>query len=137
MTSFASYYNGMDSHSYPNLAFEYYNCLQGKWKNGTPITYGGSGYPTDSTTPVVPCSFIYPGASDPCNWGTGGELLPDGYDNDSLTWTEFRANNFEPNTPGDRRSTGSSGPFTFPAGQVQEIEMAYVTSFGNDSLTSV
>ncbi len=32
----------------PTLDFEYYNLLEGKWRDGTPITYGNSGYDTAS-----------------------------------------------------------------------------------------
>jgi hypothetical protein len=39
-----------------------------------------------------------------------------------LPWTEVSA-------PGDRRLILSAGPFTLNAGQMQEVEYAFVTSF--------
>jgi hypothetical protein len=60
---------------------------------------------------------MYPGNTDTCNWGTYG-IDPGGTD----PWTEIQAGN----PPDDRRGYGSSGPFTFIPGSVEELDLAFV-----------
>jgi len=97
----------------PENGQEYYNYMTGYWKDGTPFTCGGSGYgPTTGGT--ITTNWVYPGdptgtvSSDPAN--TCGNWIEQG-------------------TAGDRRMIISSGPFTLNAGQMQEVEYAFVTSF--------
>ncbi len=97
----------------PDNGQEYYNYMTGYWKDGTPFTCGGSGYgPTTGGT--ITTNWVYPGdptgtvSSDPAN--TCGNWIEQG-------------------TAGDRRMILSSGPFTLNAGQMQEVEYAFVTSF--------
>jgi len=104
----------------PDNGQEYYNYMTGYWKDGTPFTCGGGGYgPTTGGT--ITTNWVYPGdptgtvSSDPAN--TCGN------------WTEGLAGN----TPGDRRMILSSGPFTLNAGQMQEVEYAFVTSFDSSA----
>lgn len=95
----------------PDRAPEYYNFLRGIWKDNTKMQYGGNahvsagGYGPD-------CDFMFPGDSDPCNWGTGG-LPPNG----PVFWTEQTAGN----QPEDRRFMQSAGPFTLAPGAVNYI----------------
>jgi len=88
----------------PDSAIHYYRFMSGKWKNGTPVTYGGTGYGGS-----IPAKFVYTG--DPSN-NTG--------------WTEGTAGN----TPGDRRIFFSSGPFDFPAHS--KLEWGYAIVFSED-----
>ncbi len=109
----------------PETAPEYYNYLVGLWRDSTNILYGGNGhYTTGAYGPA--CRFMYPGDSDTCNWGTGG-LPPNG----PVYWTEETAGN----QPFDRRGFGSSGPFTFEAGTMQELDFAFV--FGRTTDTTI
>src|SRR5690606_9603222 len=94
------------------LAAHYYGYMEGKWKDGLPLTYGGTGYSTDPA--AVPARYQFPGDSDPLGAGTNGEAMP--------PWTESSAVNM----PGDRRGVASMGPFTLSPGQVQDIVVAYV-----------
>lgn len=95
----------------PDYAIEYYNYLRGIWMDNSKMEYGGNGHPTaDSYGPEA--DFMFPGNSDPCNWGTRGEE-PNGPKN----WTEETAGNEE----GDRRFMQSAGPFTLKPGAVNYI----------------
>ena len=108
----------------PQCAEDYYNHLKMRWRDSTEVQYGG--YPSPISYGPS-CKFMYPGLSDPCNWGTGG-VAPNG----PVDWTELNANNGEPNWPDDRRGLGSCGPFTFKPGDVQKIDIAYVAARGDD-----
>ena len=64
------YYNSasssLPSTADPGAALEYYNYMSGKWRDGTPLTEGGSGYdPTDTTT----INYAFPGdPNNPNEW---------------------------------------------------------------------
>ncbi len=99
----------------PTFAADYYQLMCGKWKDGTPIIYGGNGH--SATGGYGPSArFMFPGESDTLNWGTGC-VPPNGPKN----WTEETAQN----NPFDRRGVGITGPFTFGPGAVQEIDIAF------------
>ncbi len=91
---------------------DYYHYLKGQWKDGTPLSYGGFGYSSDSS--AVPASFMFPYDSDSLGVGTNGQVMP--------PWTEATGGN----APGDRRGVFSTGPFTFAPGQEEMIVVAYV-----------
>lgn len=102
----------------PTIAVEFYNMMRGIWKDGTPMTVGGLGY--NPTNPgAVATDFMFPGTSDPLNWGTGGVDPAFG---DPAGWTEETANN----PPGDRRFIQSAGPFTLSPGQFNNITVGVV-----------
>jgi len=96
----------------PSVPSEYYSYLRGRWLDGTPMAYGGTGYPIDSS--AVAAHYMYPGSSDPLGVGTSGQVMP--------PWTEASAGI----GPGDKRGVTSMGPFTLAAGQEQYIVVAYV-----------
>ena len=99
----------------PSDAPEYYNMLRGRWKDNLKMQYGANAHPTNGATGPV-CDFMFPGLTDPCNWGTSGvdpnvaQYGPDG-------WTEAAVGN----APADRRFMQSAGPFTLRAGAVNYI----------------
>lgn len=93
----------------PVTGSEYYNVMNGNWKDGTPLTCGGNGYGGTTQT-----SFIY--TADSYTNGVCG----------STPW-------YESGTAGDRRLIVSAGPFTLNAGQMQEVEYAFVTSFDSSA----
>ncbi|MCX7955036.1 MAG: hypothetical protein N3A01_07600 [Bacteroidales bacterium] len=95
----------------PTVAIEYYRYLRGYWRDGTRMTYGGTGYNSSNT----PADFMFPYDSDPCWWGTGGIQQ-------STLWYEKGENN----TPYDRRFVQSSGPFTLLPGAVNDITTGIV-----------
>lgn len=104
------YYNNSASgyNSEPSKATDYYNYLRGYWKNNQRMKFGGNGLSTG--TIEMPCDFMFPGDSDPWNWGTDGE-------NPGFVWTEEQANN----EAGDRRFMQSAGPFTLEPGALNYI----------------
>lgn len=97
----------------PQTAPQYYNFLQGLWRDSTHLTYGGNGYGGD-----VPTRFVFPG--DPVN----------------LTeWTEVS----EAQTPNDRRGLISSGPYTFsPADTLNFVfALVFARDYEGDNLSGV
>jgi len=104
----------------PENGQEYYNYMNGLWRFGDAFTCGGNGYGA-VTGGTVAANWVYPGdpngtvSSDPAN--TCGNWVENG-------------------TAGDRRLILSSGPFTLNAGQMQEVEYAFVTSFDSTSTTN-
>jgi hypothetical protein len=101
----------------PDFAPEYYNYLRGIWKDNTKMVYGGTAHVSDANAVGPETNFMFPGDTDPCNWGTGGEPPNDGYNQDGKYWTEET----QGNQPGDRRFMQSAGPFTLDPGAVNYI----------------
>jgi hypothetical protein len=95
----------------PRIAIEYYNYLRGIWRDGTKMLYGGNAH-ANSGAYGPECDFMFPGDTDPLNWGTGG-IPPNG----PKFWSEQTANN----QPYDRRFMQSAGPFTLESGAVNYI----------------
>lgn len=86
----------------PQNAVEYYNYLQGKWQNGTPLTWGGTGFNPGS---VDVANYAFPGNTDPGHPGKN--------------WVETGKG-------GDRRFIQSTGPFKLRPGNVQRITTGVV-----------
>lgn len=121
MTRFTSMIGGGGYQSDPEGGGEYYQYLQGLWKDGVPVSFGGAGHPL--TNAVGPeCRFMFPGESDPLNWGTSCTHPNGGYNLNDKYWTEEEA----AIAPYDKRGLGVCGPFTFAPGDVQEVDLAYV-----------
>lgn len=104
--------------SLPSTENEYYNVLRGKWKDGSSLIYGGTGYPYSGGGPWVNAKYKYPGTSDTYHYGTGGVAMSN--------WTELTHGN----VPADRRGIASTGPVTFAPGDA--IELTYAFVFGRD-----
>ncbi len=121
MRRFLYHNNSSDPTGDPGIAAEYYNMLRGIWKDGNPMLYGGDAYPGHPGTVGPQCDFMFPGDSDPCNWGTGGVPPNGGYTQNGFFWTEETGNNGGPNPPADRRFMQSAGPFTLKPGAVNYI----------------
>lgn len=112
----------------PETSPGFYNCLKSTWKNGVPVTFGGSGYfPADSSLPAA--KYVFPGTSDPYFMGTEG--VDPNYPHEG-GWTE--GNSQMP--PGDRKILAASGPFSLNAGQKQSIDYVYVFARHSDDPTS-
>jgi hypothetical protein len=104
MNSFMYYNNGgigtpPQGTADPGAPNEYYNYITGTWRDGTPLTIGGSGYaPQDPN--AVTTRYALPDAP---NSATGWSMCTAGL--------PF----------GDRRTLQASGPFTLKPGAVNEL----------------
>lgn len=113
MSKFIYYSNGFGTPTTdPENASEYYSYMQGKWKDGSLMTYGGTGHLSGG----INCDFMFPGLSDQTyGWGTGGtcqrpaQVQPE--------WSEYTAHT----TPYDRRFLQSAGKFTLKPGAVNYL----------------
>lgn len=92
MSSFMSYTNSNSPTGDPASDVQYRNYQTAKWKDGTPLTWGGYGY-QNSTAQVA-----YAYAGDPAV---------------STDWSECNPQIGGPIYAGDRRMVQSTGPFTF------------------------
>ncbi|MCK5766531.1 MAG: hypothetical protein KAH26_11125, partial [Bacteroidales bacterium] len=108
LTRFTYFNGGAGSQGDPSIHEQYYKFMKGLWKNDSAVSFGGNGgYYNGAVGPY--CRYMWPGDTDPYNWGTECVLPNDGYNQNGRWWTEEEANN----TPYDRRGMGSCGPFTF------------------------
>jgi hypothetical protein len=107
MTKFIYYNNDASVTGNPVSATDYYNYLRGIWKDGNQMTYGGNGHGSYCGFTTIPCSFMFPGISDPAGWGT--QHVPQN------PWDETIACL----SPGERRFLMSEGTFTLMPGAVQ------------------
>ena len=111
------YHNNSDTdNGDPKTAPQYYNYLRGIWKNGAKMRYGGNAF-SGSDVVGPECDFMFPGDSDPWNWGTKGMPPAGGYNQDGKFWSEETCGN----APNDRRFMQSAGPFTLEPGAVNYI----------------
>ncbi|MEM6327159.1 MAG: T9SS type A sorting domain-containing protein, partial [Bacteroidota bacterium] len=105
MEKFVYYNNDNSNQGNPNGGPDAYGYLQGIWRDGSPITFGGTGINTGDET-----NFMFP-ANPPAFWSE--------YNIDGLGTA---------NTPADRRFVMSAGPFTINPGDFQEIVFGIVWS---------
>lgn len=112
------YFNqqGAASTSDPETSTDFYNYLNGVWRDGTNMAFGGTGHVNSGGT--IPAKFMFPETSDSLNFGTWGI-------NPNYPYSQGWSEDAEGNTPADRRGIGSTGPFTFDTGGVEEITMAF------------
>lgn len=122
-----TYYTGQGAtfpYTDPNGANEFYNFMSGSWADGSEMYYGGNGQ-----TGATPSDYLFPGDSDPLNWGTQGTDL--GFD-----WSEVETDGAGGTNPvGDRRFVQSAGPFTLKPGAVNNITVGIVYGRSNDGGT--
>jgi hypothetical protein len=115
MTGFMFFSNGYGPMGDPRYGEDCYNYMQSRWLDGNHLQFGGDGYPHYGVGSE--CNYMYPGNTDP--------------DHPDLNWTESEAGNM----PGDRRGLASVGPFSFPAGDVRELDYAMITVWGPEGET--
>ena len=115
MRRFVYYENSWDAvRGEPDKATDYYNYLRGIWKTGERMTFGGTGSSGSAGNTGIECDFMFPGTTDPWNWGTKGV---DPQFGDTRGWTEESSDN----APGDRRFMQSAGPFELRPGAINYI----------------
>jgi len=105
MSSFAGFSSGGNpAMNDPVLPIDYYNYLQGYWKDGSPMVYGGNGHTSGGGTQPFPYQYA-------------------GLPSDGAQWSECS----ESNIPGDRRFVISFGEFNFIMGR--KITMSFATVY--------
>jgi len=131
------YYTGLGaapSQTDPETGTQYYNYMQGKWRLGENMVYGGSGYPGSPQSTNILSNYMFPADSDTLNWGTEG--VDPGFD-----WSEFELTGpgSASRPAGDRRFVQAAGPFTLRPGAVNNITVGIVfaRSYEGDILASV
>ena len=123
MTSFMKYVSATDALFGTMTEPEhYYQYLQNHWQDGTPISYGGTGF-LGAGVVDTPASYILPGSSDPAHIGTAGIV--------EAPWT----NEALPQPPTDQRGVAGIGPFTFEPGESIMTEVAYI--FANEMSSGI
>ena len=93
----------------PSSASEYHQYLNGFWKDGAPIGYGGGGHPNSGS--VADARYMYPSDTDPLGYGTN--LVP------MTEWSEETSNN----APGDRKLLLTIGNFTLVQSESKSIHL--------------
>jgi hypothetical protein len=121
MSKFVYYNNDATVQGNPDKAKDYYNYLNGVWRDNVRFTYGGNGKGGGNGATGTQCDFMFPGDSDPVGFGTGG--TPTNPKPRAL-WTEGTAGN----VPFDRRFIQSAGPFTLQPGGINYITTGVVWS---------
>jgi len=106
MNAFVSLADNNGITGLPQIPNDFYNYFQAKWKNGTPLTYAGSGYNPSSTDYT---NFMFNG--NPVTQSGWTELTPTG-------------SGSSPNAPGERSGIMSTGPFTLFAGDCMSVDIA-------------
>jgi hypothetical protein len=102
MSSFTYYLNSSECNPLPgttdpSTAVEYYNYLTGNWRDGTPYTFGASGYSPSGGRRI---KYAFPDApNNPAGWSMCTANLP----------------------CGDRRTIQASGPFKLKPGAINEL----------------
>jgi hypothetical protein len=86
----------------PASAVEFYNYLTGKWKDGTPFTYGGTGYNPGSNARIIKYAYVdAPNLTGPSVWSMCAPTpAPTTY---------------------DRRTIQATGPLVLKPGAVNEL----------------
>ncbi|RLD27665.1 MAG: T9SS C-terminal target domain-containing protein [Bacteroidetes bacterium] len=126
MRAFVFHNNSGGPQGDPGIAIDHYQYLQAIWRDGTPMTYGGTGYDPDNPN-AQRAFYMFPGDTDPIGWGTEG--------NPQQSWTEEG----EGNVPADRRFIQSAGPFQLEPGNVNNITVGavFAQSFSGSPFQSV
>ncbi len=104
LTKFVYYNNDRTLQGNPSRPTDYWNYLNGRWRDGTSITYGGNGKGGSDTA-----SFMFPGSTDPAK---------------RADWTERIAQN----QTGDRRFLQTAGTFSLLPGAKNTVTIGVVWS---------
>lgn len=131
MSGFMYYSNNSGPTGDPeiNQGYQFYNLLKSCHKDGTPLHYGGNGYPGVLGTTNLRAYYMFPGNSDSLNQGTDGI-------NPGFEWSQINLCPGCPEgTPSDQRGVGSSGPFTLLPGGSIKVVLGFISTF--DSTLSI
>lgn len=105
MTSFIEYDRSYAFNGFPTGAEDIYHYLQGRWRSGFPVTYGGNGL--GGTMPV---KYMYPGVpGDASQWSKAASPVSESH------------------------GLGATGPFSLMAGDTIELDLAVVWARSPDA----
>ena len=125
MRRFAYYSKSNNSvNGRPNTPLQFYNYMNGLWKNGQQMVYGGDGLSEFSGANLdIQADYMFPGDTDPYNFGTGGVTQG------PCPWTEPNAGM----PPLDQRFIVSTPPRSFLPGEMLDFTTAqlYARSFSS------
>jgi hypothetical protein len=116
--SFTHFHPFAEWFAYPEIDVNYYNSMNSVLRNGTPLKYSFSGL-TDYPENGINARFMFPGDSDPDNWGTDG-IDPSGWTSGDY-WLPADNDNCQ-----SVSGVGSCGPFIMGANEKQEFDVAYI-----------
>ncbi|MEM6724500.1 MAG: T9SS type A sorting domain-containing protein [Bacteroidota bacterium] len=103
LTNYHQYNSDFNITGNPEVAPDFYNYLNGRFKDGmTPVEYGGNGF----NQGTFPYPWYFP--SNP------NDLTPGG-------WSEV----LDQNDPSDRRGVGGTGPYDFHPNAIIDIDQAF------------
>lgn len=104
----------------PHHDTSYYHYCRSRWADGTPLTYGGSGYMGSS----VYCDYVFPGTSDLTHYYGTNFQVPN-----IAEWSEPSAGN----QSFDRRALLSSGYNTTVKNNASfEVDVAFINAIQNN-----
>lgn len=108
---------GATNMSDPIDAIEWYRMLNGYFRFGDTIFYGGTGFQSGT----IPTKFMYSGSEDTYHLGTGGV-------DPGFSWYEFepQGSGSTPNPPGDRRCGFSFGKTSMDSSDMVELDYVYL-----------
>lgn len=112
----------------PSTVYDLGNYLNGTWRFGDSLKYGGTGFPGAPCVSALSTNYMYTGVSDPLHYATGGTTP-------GFTWSEFEpcGTGSTSNPSGDRRMIGSTGKQSLYVGDTVVYDFVYV--IGNDTTT--
>ena len=108
MSKFVYYWGGNTIMGNPGTDIDIYNFLQGRWKNGQSMMYGGNSMGQGPGATNDSCSYFFPGITDPAFPGQD--------------WSETTAGT----NPSDRRFMQSHGPISLNAEEDFTLDYAFV-----------
>ncbi len=116
----------------PNVYNQYNNYLNGLWRFGDQVFFGGTGFPGNAGTTTIEAHYVFPGDSDPVNYGTEGV-------DPGFTWSEAEPTGTGSisNPPGDRRFIASTGFQKLLIGDTVIYDIAYVISNDTNVVTTL
>ena len=124
MSSFISFDRTLPTSPFgdPSSPLDFYNYMNGIWRDGTHLVYGGFGHSSTAGATTIETNYMFPGSSD-SNYFFGTAGVDPGFD-----WSEETPGSGTPNPKGDRRTSTNMGSFTMQPNDVQQFTVAHITA---------
>ena len=124
MSSFIGYDRTLPPNTFgsPTSPLDFYNYMNGVWRDGTHLVYGGFGHSITAGSTTIETNYMFPGTSDNIYFfGTDG--VDPGFD-----WSEETTGSGTSNPKGDRRTLTNMGPFSMQPNDIQQFTVAHITA---------